>query len=201
MIARYTDRLSGFSNESVTYLQGATPGEVLDPRDGSLGLLLATPPLYVSFESGIAVVRLGNGGAAVLRRGREQSSEHATSFTTIAEASCTRIDFTRVDVANKVDCPALAAAIGERRILVSTGRERDIDTFAISGVSIDPATRRVTVRIRVGDSRSRSVAPSAAAQVIEISESLRGRWLVGLEPDPATPRPFGFWTTFAIDLG
>ncbi|TMC71540.1 MAG: hypothetical protein E6J13_07300 [Chloroflexi bacterium] len=201
VIARYTDRLAVFSNASTTFLQGPTPGEALDPRDSSLGLILATPALYLSFERGIAVVRLGNGGVAVLRREPGRGSEHPVTFGKIAEGNCARVDFTRIQLADATaDCPGLAAAFGSRRILVSTGRELDIDAFEISGVSIDQAAERITVRVRVGDARSRNAASSAPAQVIELPTIPRGRWLVGLEPDPAMPRPFGFWTTFAIDL-
>jgi len=83
---------------------------------------------------------------------------------------------------------------------VSTGKERDIDRFEITAVTADAASRRLTIRVRLDEPRSPSAAQTAPAQVIELPESLAGRWLVGLEPDPQIPRPFGFWTAFAIDL-
>jgi hypothetical protein len=201
VIARYEDRLAMVSTLAATFLTGPTVGELLDPRDSSLGLTLPTLPLYVSFEKGIVVLPLGNGGAAVLRRDAGRSSEHDVGFTEIAEGACPAIDFTRAQLADgTADCPGLAAAAGARRVLVSTGRGRDIDRFDITGVKADEATRRLTIRVGVGEPRSQSLPQSAPAKVVELPESLSGRWLVGLEPDPQIPRPFGFWTAFAIDL-
>ena len=201
VIARYEDRLSVVDTAAATFLTGATVSEILDPRDSSLGVTLPTLPLYVSFEKGIVVLPLGNGGAAVLRRDAGRSSEHEVGFTEIAEGACPAIDFTRAQLADgTADCPALAAAAGARRVLVSTGRERDIDRFEITGVKADEATQRLTIRVRVGEPRSQSLPQNAPATVVEFPQSLSGRWLVGLEPDPQIPRPFGFWTAFAIDL-
>jgi hypothetical protein len=155
----------------------------------------------VSFEKGIVVLPLGNGGAAVLRRGAGRSSEHEAGFTEIAEGACPAIDFTRVQLADRhVDCPPLAAAAGARRVIVSIGKLPGIDRFDITAMAADPSTRRLTIRVRVGEPRSQTLPKSAPAKVVEFPESLRGRWLVGLEPDPQIPRPFGFWTAFAIDL-
>ena len=201
VIARYEDRLSVVDTAAATFLTGATVSEILDPRDSSLGLTLPTLPLYVSFEKGIVVVPLGNGGAAVLRRETEVGTEHAVTFATIGEGVCPAIDFTRVQLADgTADCPALGAAAGKRRLLVSTGKERDIGQFEITGITADEATRRLTIRVNVGQPRSWSAAQVAPAEVIEVPESMSGRWLVGLAPDPETPRPFGFWTAYAIDL-
>jgi len=83
---------------------------------------------------------------------------------------------------------------------VSTGKLPGIDRFEITGITADEATRRLAIRVRVGEPRSQSPASNAPAQVIQLPESLSGHWLVGLEPDPLTPRPFGFWTAFAIDV-
>ena len=201
VIARYEDRLSVVATAAATFLTGAAVTEVLDPRDSSHGLDLPTLPLYVSFEKGIVVVPLGNGGAAVLQREPGRSSEHPVISTLIAERACPAIDFTRVQLADRTaDCPALAAARGTRRILVSTGKLPGIDRFEITGITADEATRRLAIRVRVGEPRSQSPASNAPAQVIQLPESLSGHWLVGLEPDPLTPRPFGFWTAFAIDV-
>src|SRR6266576_3771242 len=201
VIARYEDRLSVVDTAAATFLTGATVSEILDPRDSSLGLTLPTLPLYVSFEKGIVVLPLGDGGAAVLRREPGRSSDEAVAFTKIGEGMCPAIDFTRVQLADGMaDCPALAATATSRRLLVSTGKERDISRFEITRMTANEAMRRLTIRVRVGEPRSRSAAQSAPAQVIELPASLSGRWLVGLEPDPEIPRPFGFWTAFAIDL-
>jgi hypothetical protein len=201
VIARYEDRLPVFANDSATYLIGPTVTQVVDPRDGSLGPSLPTVALYVSFEKGIVVVPLGNGGAAVLRRDAGRGTEHPVTFAKIGEGTCPAIDFTRVQLADgTADCAVLAGAAGARRLLVSTGKERDISQFEITGLTADEATRRLTIRVRVGEPRSRSAAQSAPAQVVELPQSLTGRWLVGLEPDPQIPRPFGFRTAFAIDL-
>ena len=202
LIARYEDRLPAVATAAAgTLLIGATVTEVLDPRDSSHGLDLPTLPLYASFEKGIVVLPLGNGGAAVLQREAGHSSEHAVAFTSIAEGACPAIDFTRVQLADgTADCPALAAARGARRILVSIGKLPGIDRFEISGVTADEATGRLAIRAGVGEPRSQSLASNAPTQVIQLPESLTGHWLVGLEPDPLTPRPFGFWTAFAIDV-
>ena len=186
VIARYEDRLPVVATAAATFLTGAAVTQLLDPQNSSLGPGLPTLPLYVSFERGIVVVPLGNGGAAVLQREAGQSSEQTVAFTSIAVGACPAIDFTRVQLADgTADCPALAAAHGARRILVSTGKERDIDRFEITAVTADAASRRLTIRVRLGEPRSPSAAQTAPAQVIELPESLAGRWLVGLEPDPA----------------
>jgi hypothetical protein len=65
---------------------------------------------------------------------------------------------------------------------------------------VDEAARRITIGVKVGDMRSTSVAQRAPTQIIELPETVRGRWLVRLEPEPATPRPFGFDTAFALDV-
>ena len=201
VIARYEDRLPVVTTAAGTFLTGAAVTEVLDPHDSSNGLDLPTLPLYASFEKGIVVVPLGNGGAAVLQREAGRSSEHAVTFTSIAEGACAAIDFTRVQLADgTADCPALAAAGGARRILVSIGKLPGIDRFEIGGVTADEATGRLTIRVRVGEPPSQSLASNAPTQVIQLPESLSGHWLVGLEPDLPTPRPFGFWTAFAIDI-
>jgi hypothetical protein len=80
------------------------------------------------------------------------------------------------------------------------GRERDTDSFEITRISVDEAARRITIGVKVGEMRSTSVAKRAPTQIIELPETLRGRWLVGLDPEPATPRPFGFDTVFAIEV-
>lgn len=201
VIASFSDWLPVFTNRSVTYLQGATPLQVLDPRDASAGPVLPTLPLYVNFENGVIVVPLGNGGAAVLRREAAYGSEYAVPVKRIAEGSCAAIEFTRVQLADgTADCPSLAGAVGARRILVSIGRERDTERFEIARISVDEAARRLTIGVRVGVVRSNGPAQVAPTQVIELPEDIRGVWLVGLEPEPATPRPFGFSTAFAIDL-
>jgi hypothetical protein len=201
VIARYEDRLPVVATAVATFLTGTTVTEVLDPYDSSHGLDLPTLPLYVSFEKGIVVVPLGSGGAAVMHREPVRSLEHAVAFTKIAEGVCPAIDFTRVQLADQTaDCATLSAAGGARRILVSIGKLPGIDRFEISGVTADEGTRRLTIRVRVGDPRPKLSSQTAPTQVVELSESLNGRWLVGLEPDPPTPRPFGFWTAFAIDL-
>ena len=201
VIARYEDRLAVVATAAASFLTGMTVSEVLDPRDSSHGLDLPTLPLYVSFEKGIVVVPLGNGGAAVLRRGPGRSSEHPVALTKVGDGTCSAIDFTRVQLADgRVDCPALAAAGGARRILVSIGKLPGADRFEITGVTADEATRRLTIRVRVGEPGPEPAAQTAPTQIVELSESLSGRWLVGLEPDPPTPRPFGFWTAFVIDL-
>jgi hypothetical protein len=195
------DWLPVFTNNSVMYLQGPSPLQVLDPRDAANGPTLPTLPLYVNLESRIIVVPLGNGGAAVLRREAASGAEYAVPVTKIAEGSCVEIEFTRVQLADATaDCAALAGATGLRRILVSIGRERDTDSFEITRISVDEAARRITVGVKVGDMRSPSIAQRAPTQIIELPDSLRGRWLVGLEPEPATPRPFGFYTAFAVDV-
>jgi hypothetical protein len=201
VITDFSDWLPVFANHSVTYLQGASPLEVLDPRDATRGPRLPTLPLYVSLEDGVIVVPLGNGGAAVLRREAAPGSEHTVPVTKIAEGLCGTIEFPRVQLADgTADCLSLASAAGVRRILVSIGRERDTDTFEITRVSVDDAARRLTIGVRVGEMHSSGAAQRAPTQVIELPDVLRGRWLVGLEPEPATPRPFGFSTAFAIDL-
>jgi len=201
VIARYEDRLAMVSTLAATFLTGPTVGELLDPRDSSLALTLPTLPLYVSFEKGIVVLPLGNGGAAIVRREAGDSSEDAVAFAKIVEGTCPTIDFTRVQLADgTADCPALAAAASARRLLVSIGKLPGIDRFDITAVTADSATRRLTIRVRVGEASAQSSAQIAPAQVIELPQSLTGRWLVGLEPDRGTPRPFGFWTAFAIDL-
>jgi hypothetical protein len=195
------DWLPAFTNNSVTYLQGPSPLQVLDPRDAANGPTLPTLPLYVNLESGIVVVPLGNGGAAVLRREMAPGGEYAVPVTKIAEGSCAEIAFTRVQLADgTADCAGLTGAAGPRRILVSIGRERDTDSFEITRVSVDEAARRITIGVKIGDMRSASIAQRAPTQVIELPESLRGRWLVGLEPEPANPRPFGFHTAFALEV-
>jgi hypothetical protein len=200
-IIKTFDWLPVFTNNSVTYLHGPSPLQVLDPRDAANGPTLPTLPLYVNLENGIVVVPLGNGGAAVLRREMAPGREYAVPVTKIAAGSCTEIAFTRVQLADgTADCAGLAGAAGPRRILVSIGRERDADSFEITRISVDEAARRITIGVKVGDMRSTSVAQVAPAQIIELPESLRGRWLVGLEPEPATPRPFGFSTAFALEV-
>lgn len=195
------DWLPVFANRTVTYMQGRTPLQVLDQRDASTGPLLPTVPLYVNLESGVIVVPLGNGGAAVLRREAAYGPEYEVPINKIAESSCGAIDFTRVQLADgTADCPSLAGSAGARRILVSIGRERDTDRFEITRISVDEAARRLTIGVRVGEARSNGYAQAAPTQVIELPEAIRGTWLVGLEPEPATPRPFGFLTAFAIDL-
>jgi hypothetical protein len=201
VIARYEDRLPAVATAAATFLTGPTVTQLLDPQDSSLGPDLPTLPLYVSFEKGLVVVPLGNGGAAVLRREPGHSSGDPVAFTKVGEATCPTVDFTRVEVADRtVDCPALVGAAGAHRILVSTGKARDVDRFEITAVTADDATHRLTIRVRVGEPRSPSAAQSAPAQIIEFPQSLSGRWLVGLAPDPQTPRPFGFWTAFAVEL-
>src|SRR5437773_10794544 len=201
VIARYEDRLPVVATAAATFLTGAAVTQLLDPQNSSLGPGLPTLPLYVSFEKGIVVVPLGNGGAAVMQREAGQSSEQTVAFTSIAVGACPAIDFTRVQLADgTADCPALAPAHGARRIRVSPGEARDIDRFEITAATADAASRRLTIRVRLDEPRSPSAAQTAPAQVIELPESLAGRWLVGLEPDPQIPRPFGFWTAFAIDL-
>lgn len=195
------DWLPAFTNNSVTYLHGPSPLQVLDPRDAANGPTLPTLPLHVSLENGIVVVPLGNGGAAVLRREAAPGAEYEVPVTKIADGSCAEIDFTRVQLADgTADCAGLAGASGPRRILVSIGRERDTGSFEITRISVDEAARRITIGVKVGDMRSASIAQRAPAQIIELPESLRGRWLFGLEPEPATPRPFGFYTAFAVEV-
>lgn len=151
VITAFSDWLPVFANRSVTYLQGPAPLQVLDPRDASASPVLPTLPLYVSLESGIVVVPLGNGGAAVLRREPASGSVYAVPVTKIAEGSCAAIDFTRVQLADgTADCADLASAAGARRILVSIGRERDTDTFEITRISVDEAARRLTIGVRLG---------------------------------------------------
>jgi hypothetical protein len=201
VITGFGDWLPVFTNSSVTYLQTATPLQVLDPRDGSLGPRLSTLPLYVDLEKGIVVVPLGNGGAAVLRREAAHGLEYTTAIMKFADRACASIEFPRVQLADgTADCATLAGAAGGHRILVSIGRERDTDMFEITSVSVDEAARRLTIGVRLGGVHSNNSAERAPAQVIELPESLRGRWLVGIEPEPEAPRPFGFSTAFAIDL-
>lgn len=201
VITTFSDWLPVFTNRSVTYLQGSSPLQVLDPRDGANGPTLPTLPLYVNLENGIVVVPLGNGGAAVLRRQAASGAEYAVPVTKIAEGSCAEIAFTRVQLADgTADCTDLAGAAGPRRILVSIGRERDTDSFEVTRISVDGAARRITIGVKVGDMRSTSVAQRAPTQIIELPDSLHGSWLVGLEPEPVTPRPFGFYTAFAVDV-
>jgi hypothetical protein len=195
------DWLPVFTNRAVTYLQGPSPLQVLDPRDAADGPTLPTLPLYVDLESRIIVVPLGDGGAAVLRREVASGAEYVVPVTKIAEGLCAEIAFTRVQLADRTaDCADLAGAAGPRRILVSVGRERDTDSFEITRISVDEAARRITIGVKVGEMRSTSVAKRAPTQIIELPETLRGRWLVGLDPEPATPRPFGFDTAFAIEV-
>jgi hypothetical protein len=195
------DWLPVFTNNSVSYLQGPSPLQVLDPRDAVNGPTLPTLPLHVNLDDGIVLVPLGNGGAAVLRREAAPGAEYAVPVTKIADGSCAEIEFTRVQLADgTADCADLAGAAGPRRILVSIGRERDTDSFEITRISVDEAARRITIGVKVGDMRSASIAQRAPTQVIELPEALRGRWLVGLEPEPATPRPFGFYTAFAVNV-
>ena len=195
------DWLPVFTNRSVTFLQGQSPLQVLDARDASTGPLLPAIPLYVSLENGIIVVPLGNGGAGVLRREAAYAREYEITINKVAEGSCGTIDFARVQLADgTADCPGLAASAGARRILVSIGRERDSDRFEITRISVDEAARRLTISVRVGEVRSNGPAQAAPTQVIELPADIRGEWLVGLEPEPATPRPFGFVTAFAIDV-
>lgn len=195
------DWLPVFTSRAVTYLQGPSPLQLLDPRDAADGPTLPTLPLYVNLESRIIVVPLGNGGAALLRREAASGAEYAVPVTKIAEGSCAEIAFTRVQLADgTADCADLAGAAGPRRILVSIGRERDTDSFEITRISVDEAARRITIGVKVGDLRSASIAQRAPTQIIELPETLRGPWLVGLEPEPATPRPFGFYTAFAVHV-
>jgi hypothetical protein len=192
------DWIPAFANRSVTYLQGPTPLQVLDPRDVSVGLQLPSYALYVNMASGIIVVALGNGGAAVLRRAEASGLEYDIPVARIAQGICDAIDFTRVQLADgTADCVDLATAAGPRRMLVSLGLG-SADAFDLTRISVDEASRRLTIGVRVGDSSG--AAQRAPSQVIELPEGLTGRWLVGLEPEPATPRPFGFDTAFAIDL-
>ena len=65
---------------------------------------------------------------------------------------------------------------------------------------MDEAARRLTISVRVGEVRSNGPAQAAPTQVFELPADIRGDWLVGLEPEPAMPRPFGFVTAFAIDV-
>jgi hypothetical protein len=200
-VIRTFDWLPVFTNSSLMYLQGPSPLQVLDPRDAANGPTLPTLPHYVNLESGIIVLPLGNGGAAVLRREAAPGAEYTVPITKVADGYCAEIEFTRVQLADATaDCSALAGAAGPRRILVSIGRERDTDSFEITRLSVDEAARRITIGVKVGDMRSASIAQSAPTQVLELPESLRGRWLVGLEPEPATPRPFGFYTAFALEV-
>jgi hypothetical protein len=201
VITSFVDWIPMFSNGSATYLQGATPLQVLDPRDASAGPILPSLPLHVNLESGVIVVPLGSGGAAVLRRETANGTEYEVPPKKIAEGSCPTIEFTRVQLADgTADCSSLAAAAGPRRILVSIGRERDTDWFEITRISVDAAARRVTIGVRLGEMRSGGPAQVAPTQVIELPHSIRGEWLVGLEPEPSIPRPFGFATAFAVDL-
>lgn len=201
VVASFDDWLPVFANQSVVYLQGATPLQVLDPRDAALGPGLPTLPVYVSLEKGIIVVRLGNGGAAVLRREAAYGSEYAVPVTKIAEGFCPSIDFARVQLADgTADCASLAGAAGARRIIVSIGRETDTDTLEITRISVDEAARRLTLGVRIGEAHSNGAAQRAPTQVIELPAALRGSWLVALEPEPGTPGALGFSTAFALDL-
>src|SRR5437762_6491632 len=172
VIARYEDRLPVVTTAAGTFLTGAAVTEVLDPHDRSNGLDLPTLPLYASFEKGIVVVPLGNGGAAVLQRQAGRRSDHAVTFTSTAEGACPAIDFTRVQLADlTADCPALAAAGGARRILVSIGKLPGIDRFEIGGVTADEATGRLTIRVGLGEPPSLSLPSNTPTEVIQYPES------------------------------
>jgi hypothetical protein len=80
------------------------------------------------------------------------------------------------------------------------GREWDTDRFEITRIWVDEAARRATLAGRVAEARSNERAQAAPTQVIELPADVRGKWLVGLQPEPAMPRPFGFVFAFAIDV-
>jgi len=190
-----------FANRAVMYLQGPSPLQVLDPRDGAAGPTLPALPLYVDLERELIVVPLGNGGAAVLRRETAPGAERAIPVKKIAEGHCTEIEFTRVQLADgTAGCADLSGAAGPRRVLVSLGREGGTDSFEITRIAVDEAARRLTINVKVGGVHPISAPQGAPTQIIEFPADLGGRWLVGLEPEPATPRPFGFATAFALDL-
>jgi hypothetical protein len=200
VVAHITDRLPMFATASTTFLQGPLTGQIVDPQDGSVGPVFPTNPLYVSIEKGIVVLPLGNGGAAVFRRVAGTVSSRPIAFTNVADGVCPTIEFTRVQLVEDTECVSLLGFAGRGRLLVSTGREQDRSAFEIASVSVDEEARRLTIRVRVGAVRSDGPPLSAPSKVIELPESIRGDWLVGVEPETPLPRPFGFATAFAVDL-
>ena len=203
VIARYSpERWAGlWGGAWGTFFGGETIGQMIDPRDGAFGPVLPAIPLFSDPARGLAVVPLGNGGAAVLTRTPGTSGERPADYAEVASARCAAIDVTRVQLAaTTVGCDAVVAAAGPRRLLVSTGKSPAVSGFTVTGVWADDATRRITIRYRLDGVGSRIADTTAPAEVIELPGLSSGPWLVGLEPAPSTRPAFGSWTAFAIDL-